>query len=414
MMSKIWEVARHEFLTNVKRPSFIIATIAIPVLGAIGILVAGLFGGQVGTYLEEAFTGAGSTIAYVDQSGLFSPMLPEYEGRFVAYENEESARAAMLSDQIPSYLLVPADYLETGTVYGYSKSSSFLSSATTTAEENIQSFFIDHVLAGKVETQVRARAADPVNLTPVALDEQGKPTTSGAMAFVSTFLVPYLFALLLLITIFTSSGFLLQGVGEEKENRVIEILLSSVTTTQLLAGKILGLGALGITQVLVWIGAGAALASGAVALFSMVGLLTISVSTVVLGLLYFVLGFLLFATMMASAGALGSTAREGQQISGIFSFVAAVPFMFSNFILMQPNSVLAKGLSYFPLTGSITMMMRLPLTSIPAWEIAVTLVLQVLGILVVLWAGGKLFRFGLLMYGKRPSVAEMWQALRQT
>ncbi|HUW10664.1 MAG TPA: ABC transporter permease, partial [Anaerolineae bacterium] len=186
-----------------------------------------------------------------------------------------------------------------------------------------------------------------------------------------------------------------------------------ISTRQLLAGKILGLGALGLLQVLVWMGAGVALVSSAVALFSMAGLLSLSLTTVVLALIYFILGYLLFAAMMASAGALGSTAREGQQISGVFSFVAAVPFMFSNFILMQPNSTIAKVLSYFPLTGSITMMMRLALTSIPPLEIAISILLQIFGIAVVLWAGSKLFRFGLLMYGKRPSVSEMWSALRQ-
>jgi ABC-2 type transport system permease protein len=117
--------------------------------------------------------------------------------------------------------------------------------------------------------------------------------------------------------------------------------------------------------------------------------------------------------MMASAGALGSTAREGQQISGIFSFLSAVPFMFANFIMMQPNAALAKVLSFFPLTAPITMMMRLALTTIPPLEVAISLVLLILGILGLLWAGGKLFRLGLLMYGKRPSVAEMWRALRQ-
>ena len=412
-MSRIWEVARQEFLTNVRRSGFIVATIAVPLLGVVTVGIAGLFGGQVGDFLEDTFTGQGTTVAYVDHSGLFTPLLPDYVGKYIPFDGESEAKAALMADEVGSYFVIAEDYLDSGDVKAYSKSSDFFSSAVSVSEEVMQGFFADHLLAGVVDPALQARVVDPMHLTPVALDEQGQPTTSGAMAFVSTFVVPYIFAILLMITIFTSSGFLLQGVGEEKENRVIEILLSSISTRQLLAGKILGLGALGLLQVLVWMGAGVALVSGAVALFSMAGLMSISLTTVVLGLVYFLLGYMLFATMMASAGALGSTAREGQQISGVFSFVAAVPFMFSNFILMQPNSTIAKVLSYFPLTGSITMIMRLALTSIPPLEIAISILLQILGIVAVLWAGGKLFRFGLLMYGKRPSVAEMWRALRQ-
>ena len=412
-MNKIWAVARHEFITNLKRPSFIIATIAVPLVGALALGIGALFGGQVGEYFEDYFTGQGKVVAYVDHSGLFTPPLPAYADTYIPYESEAAAKAALLAGEINSYMVIPEDYLQSGKVTAYAKSSSFFSSAIAVSEEKVQSFFADHLLAGRVDPALRARVVNPVELTPVSLDEQGNPTTSGPWAFVSNFVVPYVFAILLMIIIFTSSGFLLQGVGEEKENRVIEILLSSLSTTQLLAGKIIGLGALGLTQVLIWLGAGFALMSGAASLFALAGLLAISITPVILGLVYFLLGYLLYATMMASAGALGSTAREGQQIAGIFSFLSALPFMFGNFIIMEPNSLLAKILSYFPLTGPIAMMLRLALTDIPPLEVATSIVLLILAILGMLWAGGKLFRLGILMYGKRPSVAEMWRALRQ-
>jgi ABC-2 type transport system permease protein len=413
-MSRIWQVARQEFVTNVKRSGFIVATILVPLMGAIALGVSALVSGeQVEQFFEGAIFDESMVVGYVDHCGRFTPTLPAYADKYILYENEDAARAALLAGEVSNYLVIAEDYLQSGDVTAFSSGSSFFSNAVAVSEEYIQDFFSAHLLAGQVDPDLQARVVDPLHLTPVALDEEGEPTTAGAMAFVSTFVVPFLFAILLMITIFTSSGFLLQGVGEEKENRVIEILLSSITTRQLLAGKILGLGALGLLQVLIWVGAGVGLAAGAVALFSMTGLMNISLTTVILALVYFLLGYLLFATMMASAGALGSTAREGQQISGIFSFVAALPFMLANFILFQPNSALAKALSYFPLTGSITMMMRLAITTIPPLEIAISIVLQILGILGVLWAGAKLFRFGLLMYGKRPSVAEMWRALRQ-
>jgi len=412
-MNKVWAVARHEFITNLKRPSFIIATIAVPLVGALALGIGVLFGGQVGEYFKDVFAGEAKVVAYVDHSGLFTPPLPAYADTYIPYESEEAAKAALLAGEITSYMVIPADYLQNGEVMAYTKGSSFFSNAITVTEERVQAFFADHLLAGRVDPVLRARVVHPVKLTPVALDEKGNPTTHGPWAFVSNFVVPYLFAILLMIIIFTSSGFLLQGVGEEKENRVIEILLSSLSTTQLLAGKIIGLGALGLTQVLIWLGAGFALMSGAATLFALAGLLAISITPVILGLVYFLLGYLLYATMMASAGALGSTAREGQQIAGIFSFLSAIPFMFGNFIMMQPNSLLARILSFFPLTAPITMMMRTALTAVSPWEVALSIVLLILGILGTLWAGGKLFRLGILMYGKRPSLAEMWHALRQ-
>jgi ABC-2 type transport system permease protein len=202
-------------------------------------------------------------------------------------------------------------------------------------------------------------------------------------------------------------------VAEEKEGRIIEILLSSISSTELMAGKILGLGALGLIQIGVWIAAGAALMTASMAAFALSGAISFSPVTIALALVYFVLGYLLFATLMAVAGSMGTTQRESQQIAGIFTFAAAIPWMAIGLIIANPDSGIAVALSYFPLTAPVMMLMRLGFGRVPTVQIAISIVLLVIAILVSLWGGAKIFRASLLMYGKRPSLKDLAQAFKQ-
>jgi len=410
-MRKVLTVARHEFIISLKRPSFIIATLAIPLLGILGMVVATYFGGQAGAFFERQFLGSPKPVGYVDQVGLFTPPLPEYEDLFIPYPNEQAAQRALFAEEIETFLLIPGDYTDTGRVVAYSKGRG-LPTAITVSEERIRPFLVDHLLAGQVDTGLRARVRAPLNLQPVSLSPEGERSEDTA-SFVANIAIPYAFSILLVMAIFTSSGFLLQGVSEEKESRVIEILLSSLTAMELLAGKILGLGALGLVQILFWLGSGWALIGIAITGLSLFGAINLDLMPVVLGLVYFLLGYILFATLMASAGSLGSSAREGQQIAGIFTGLTAIPFMVSSFLLTNPNSLLVQVLSYVPLTAPVMMLQRLGMGEVPPYQIAISLILLILGIGGALWAGAKVFRMGLLMYGKRPSVSEILRALRQ-
>jgi ABC-2 type transport system permease protein len=412
-MKQILLVAGQELVANLRRPGFIIMTLLIPVLGLVVLLVAGLFGGEVGGFFESQFAPKGEAIGYVDQSGVLEAELPQYTGEFVPYQDEASARAALLAEQIDSYLVLPTDYLQTGRVTVYGTGGGF---STFAAADNgdMRRFLVDHLLAGKVESTIQARVRAPMaDIQPVSLNENGKASTESPFSWIGDFVVPYLFSILFVVTIFTASGFLLQGVSEEKEGRIIEILLSSINPTQLLGGKILGLGALGLIQVLVWVAAGAALLAGATAMFALTGLISISPGTVLLGMVYFVLGYVLFATLMAVAGSMGTTMRESQQIAGIFTLSAAIPWMMIGVVFANPNSPIAVVLSYFPLTAPVMMLIRLGFGQVPAGQIVISLVLLVAGIVLSLWAGARVFRVGLLMYGKRPSLKELAQAFKQ-
>ncbi len=411
-MKAIWLIATQEFIANIRRPGLIIVTLAIPLLALVGVVLASLFGGEVGDFMESQFAPQQDVIGYVDGSGLLADPLPQYRDTYRAYPDEESARQALLADEVSGYAVVPPDYVETGTVVVYGKGGGF-STFVAADSGDLRTFLMDHLLAGKVDEATRTRALDPAHVETVTLDDQGQVDDKGAFSWLGDFVLPYAFALLFIITIFSTSGYLLQGVSEEKEGRIIEILLSSISPTQLLAGKILGLGALGLAQILFWIGSGAAVLMSTVALFALVGAIKFTWSTVFLGIVFFLLGYLLYATLMAIAGSMGSTQREGQQISGIFMFIASIPLVAMSAVFTNPNGALALTLSYIPFTAPMIMLMRLAMSPVPAIQVLISLAIQVASLAVILWAGAKVFRVGLLMYGKRPSIKDLAQAFKQ-
>ncbi len=411
---KVWVVARHEYLTNVRRAGFIIMTAIVPVLGIVVLLVGTFFAGQarqLGELFEKQFEIGDAAIGVVDGSGYFSPILPEYQEDFVPYLSEQEAEAALKAEEVSKVLVIGEDYLETGRVMVMSMGSGF-SAAAVSDSGTVRAFFVDHLLADQVDPTFRERAADPMNVESRVISSGGETQGEGPWGFVFTFVVPYFLAMFLVMTIFTSSGYLLQSVAEEKESRVIEVVVSSVRPVELMTGKVAGLGALGLTQVLVWLLSAAGFSGGAVALLAVAGAAFVPTRVLILGVVYYLLGFTLYAVLMAGVGALGTTMQESQQLAGIFSFFAAVPYMLSGFLFTNPNMLIARVLSFFPLTAPTMMMMRLPLAEVSWVDVVGSIVVLLLSIPAALWVGVKLFRVGLLIYGKRPTLKEIWLILR--
>ncbi len=411
---KVWVVTRHEYLVNVRRAGFIIMTASVPVLGIVVLLFGAFFAGQarqLGAFFEEQFDVGSKRIGVVDGSGTFSPILPEYQEDFVPYTSEAEAEAGLTAEEVSAVLLIGEDYLDTGRVVVMTTGSGF-GAAMVSDSTTVRAFFVDHLLADWVDPALRERAADPMDAEPRVISSGGETQGEGSWGFVFTFIIPYFLSIFLVTTIFTSSGYLLQSVAEEKESRVIEIVVSSVRPVELMAGKVAGLGALGLTQVLVWLLSTVGFSGGAVALLAVAGAAFIPVRVLVLGVVYYLLGYTLYAILMAGVGALGTTMRESQQLAGIFSFFAAVPYMLSGFLFANPNMLIARVLSFFPLTAPTMMMLRLPLAEVPWVDVVGSIVVLLLSVPAALWVGAKLFRVGLLIYGKRPTVKEIWLILR--
>ena len=410
-LSKVWTIAGHEYVHNLKRPGFIIWTLAVPALAGLGLLVAALFGGQASAFFERQFSPEMQQLGFVDHSGLFTPVLPEYRQDFTPFESREAGQAALVDGEIDSLIIIPEDYLETGDITVVSPGGNL----NFTAADATDDFLVEHLLHRRVSPEIASRVLSPSNPSLVSLaTATGEDTgTGGIGGTVLSFILPYFLGVLLIVTIFTSSGYLLRGVAEEKSSRVIEIVLSSVTAQELLSGKVLGLGALGLTQIAVWLGTAFALSGG------MIGLLGVALPALmrpelfILSVIYYLLGFLTFAVLMGAAGALGTSEQESQQLAGVFSFVAAVPLMLGGFVISNPNMIIARIFSWFPLTAPTMMMLRLSLGSVPPVDIIVSIAATALAVPFIVWAGAKVFRTGLLMYGKRPSLKEIWKLVRE-
>jgi len=411
-MRRVLIVARHEYLVNVRRVGFIVMTALVPVLGALGLFVAAFFGGQAASFLASTFVPEEGNIGIVDELGAFTPILPEYEGLIHLYPDEEQGRAAVRSEEMASLLIVPEDYMDSGQVTIITKEGGF-SAAVLEDSDTIQAFFVDHLLQDEVDPQVRRRVADPIKPVIVSLEEEAGEAEEGPLSIILNLMVPYFLGILLVMTIFVTSGYLLQGVAKEKTSRVMEIILSSVTARELLAGKVLGLGALGLTQIVIWLGSSVALSGGSAGLLGIALPFMVRPQVLILGVVYYVLGFLVYAVLMGGVGALGTTQQESQQLAGIFSLMAAIPLMLGGFMFTNPNMAFVRVLSWFPLTAPTMMLLRLPMTQVPTVDVVGSIVMLLLAIPVILWAGSKVFRMGLLMYGKRPGLRQVLRALRQ-
>jgi ABC-type Na+ efflux pump permease subunit len=188
---------------------------------------------------------------------------PDSISQLVAFPDEAPAKQALLDKQLTAYLVIPADYVASGGLTAFSRGG--FNSAIAVDRDTLDPFLLHGLLSGQVDDAVLKRATDPGQLTRVTLDDQGQPTSddgSNPFSFVAGFIASYAISILLFMSIFISSNYLLRSVSEEKENRVMEVVLSSVSARELLAGKVAGLGALGLTQVGVWLLSGVLISGG--------------------------------------------------------------------------------------------------------------------------------------------------------
>jgi ABC-2 type transport system permease protein len=403
-MNKTLLILKHEFRKIVRSKTFIILTLALPLLVILGF---GIYKG----IQEWHHPGAPEEvkIGYVDEVGMFDEYTNQDDVLFVLYQNEDAAKQALLDKGVKEYFIIPPDYLSTGLITRYTQSREAQPSEKTRGQ--ISDFLISNLLSDEVSPQIIERAKVPAILASIRLDENGE-IASGQDIF-SSYVLPMIFVVIFMISIFFSSGTLFQSVTEEKENRMIEILLSSVSTRQLLVGKVLGLGASGLIQVAVWfitLEIFAEVASGTIPALSD---LSIPASVLAWAIIYFILGYLLFAAIFSGLGSIVPTAKEGQGLSVIFTLPAIVPYYFSYFILTNPTGALSRALTFFPLTGPITAMIRISTKAIAPWEIALSIIILIGSVALTMWIAAKLFRVFLLMYGKRPALREMVRYLRE-
>jgi ABC-2 type transport system permease protein len=398
-------ILTHEFAQTVRRTGFIIMTLAFPVLAVLGLVVYQLVSG----ISRAPSTSETVSIGYVDGTGVFTKYMEQPGASLVKYDGEDLAKRALLDGKVKEYIVIPSDYLAKGMIARYSLDQEVEMSDKVASA--LRSFVLDNLLDGQ-SAEMRARVVEPLSVTTVRLDKTGNIATN--QGGFGAFIVPYLLAVLLVMAIFSSSGFLLQGLTEEKQNRVMEVLLSSVSPRQLLTGKVLGLGAAGLVQIVVWLATIAVLAPVfSTTIGGFLSNLSVPLGVLCLGLLYFILGYLFFAMIMAGVGAVSTTPQESQQLSSLFTLMAVVPLWAGGFIIQNPGHVVTLVLTLFPFTAPITLMTRLGLTQVPPWEIVASVAILMLSTVGALFVAAKVLRAFLLMYGKRPDLKQIIRVLRE-
>jgi ABC-2 type transport system permease protein len=342
------------------------------------------------------------------------PKVPQAPQTFVTdirtFPDQASALEALRKDEVTQALVIEKDYLETGHVRRYTKTAFNFAGDQ---ERPVTRWLTRGLLSGRVDSAFIDRAARPAqameNYTydPASGDFKVKDDSRELLDF----MVPFILGLLLSLSIVIGGQYMLQGVSEEKESRILESMLCTVTPEELVLGKLIGLGGAGLTLVGSWIAMGALLSGPALLAVK----LPITPAIVVLMLSYFLLGYLFYGSLMTGIGAVTNNMREAQQFSFMFTFMNFIPFYLMTTILGHPESPLATGLSMFPPTAPVSMMLRLtaPGYAVPPWQIAVSMALMIGTVALAIHVASKIFRVGLLMYGKTPNLPEIIRWVRQ-
>lgn len=402
-MHNVFLVALREIRVMLRRSSFYVATLAIPVITGF------LFFGS--SLINRAFTDDGpggssgaKPVGLVDQAQVIRTTPTELHQFFMPYPDEQQAAAALRNGTIDSFFVIAPDYLASGQVTQVSQQVSLQGASGGSGP--LRSL----LLANLVDDPALARRIDaPLELKAEIVGGSGTTTPADSSPFEPD--LSYALGFLLAFSILNGSGWLVQAVAEEKENRTIELLLTSIKPWQLMTGKLLGLGAMSLLQIVLWIG----LSSTLLGTNTLVG--GFDVGTLAPGvwgwmLVFFFLGFAFFGALMASLGAVGASIRESGQASSFLTLPMLMPLWFGAVITEQPNGTLAQVFSLIPFTAPVTMLMRLGQGEVALWGIVTSILAMSVSVIGAVWLAARLFRSTTLLTGVRPTPRAIWRALR--
>ena len=403
-MNKSLLIFRHEFLSTIKRAGFIIMTLALPVLALLAIGVTQLISGIVKPSGPAQIT----NIGYVDQTGGFSQINSQGTVELKPYNTPDTALRALVQKDVKEYFVIPADYATNGMVTIYTLEKQL--TAPQEVQTAIKNFLSSNLMVNKIPGATINVIESPLYLNTVRVTDTGEVAKD--QGGLSNLIIPLIFGVLLAMSLSFSSSYLLQGLGEEKENRLMEILLSSVSTRQLVTGKVLGIGVAGLIQVVIWvISLPLLLHLASASIGGFISTIHIQANFLAAGIVYFILGYLLFAVLALCIASISPTAREGQGMAAIFTMFSVAPFWFLSLLMLFPNSSVWIVFSIFPFSAPVLVILRLGLYGIPVWQLAASMAVMVLSIIAGLLLAAKLLRIYLLMYGKRPTIPEIVRSI---
>lgn len=408
-MKKMWIVLKTEFIKTVTRRSFILTLILVPLVPALILGGISLLGNdQVENGIGEIFQPAQETQlseGYVDRAAIISE-LPEWidENRLIRFESETAAREAAQAGLITGYYVIQPDYLETGSIqYILNEFNPLSAFDSKTIIDQVINFNLLGTDPQRFALFQLPTITQGINLSP---DEEVRDMTSPI-----AFFLPYGVTMLFYILIISSASLIMNSVAKEKENRVMEVLLSSIRPNQLLTGKILGLGLVGLLQLVVWMGSALVLLRMGGTTLNIPPDLQLSPSLLFWGITFFILGYLIYATIMAGVGALVPNVKEATQATFIIILPLLVPLMLVGVLINQPNATIAVVLSLIPFTAPNTIMTRLASGPVPLWQLILSIGIMILTILLLIHAVSGMFRAQVLLTGKKFNFAVFVKAL---
>ena len=415
-MKKIFTVAKWEFLEKVKTKAFIISLFLTPAII--------LFFSIAPTLLSSKASDTPKVIGIVDTSGTYFKLMDKKLGKYRIDKDQPAYILVNLTGvnkhEAGNLKKIADDDVLKGKIEGYilindggtdSVSAEYRSKSIggSTDYQRLTEAFNDV----RIENKLKAEGINPelmkyisenIEIKPIKLEGSGKESSAD---YLTTFFTAFIFIMLFFMMIMLSGQMLVRSLVEEKSNRLIEIIISSCSADELLTGKILGLGALGLFQILIWALIAVALLGAALIPFT-------AFHNILPMFVFFLLGSVFFTAIFVGIGSIVTTEQEAQQITTYLSFVLLLPIVMIMPLMENPHSILIKILSYIPFTLPTTMILRLNITPVPFYIISITIVIMLVSIYFAIKFAGKIFRIGILSYGKRPSLKELGEWIRES
>jgi len=420
---KLLVVIKREYLTRVRTKGFILGTILMPVF----VLVFGI-GPSLLMMLE---TGKSERLVVIDMTGVVFPEMEaiaqdslQWSGRVKLSQAEPANGVAELKQELSrevdqgeldAYLYLPADLFDSYQVEYYARNvSDFkrLARAKRLVSEAVRRI---RLAQSGLDADLVRGLMRGVDMRTFRVGPEGKEQADSGGMFVLTFILGFL----LYMTLVIYGSFVMRSVIEEKSSRVVEVVVSSLRPFDLMAGKILGVGAVGLTQFAVWILAlvlvtvyGSSLATSMFGQAGQIPIPSVPLSTYVYFIIFFLLGYFLFASLYAGVGAMVNSDQEAQSVQFPIVMLLVLPFLLMFFVINNPDSSAARILSLIPFFAPILMFTRIVVQMPSLFEVWGSIVLLVLSVVASIWVIGKIYRVGILMYGKRPTLPEVVKWMR--
>ena len=407
-MRKIWRVFKYEFLSVVSRRSFILGLILVPLIPTIILGLVGLLKPKDSPDLMETIAEEVSNptpYGIVDDSGLINHYPDWVMGQLIPVDDESLARQETQAGNLEGFYVISKDYIETGDVLLVKPEVSMVGEMKYNAifEELIRYNLVDG------DDALYAKLVNNMSVTTEYLDIEQADTRDQDDPI--TFMVPFMISFFFYMLVIINSSLMLNSVAKEKENRTMEILLSSAEPVDIFGGKILARGLASLIQTAVWLATILLLAWMTNQTLNLPFKLEIPTAVFTWGIPYFVLGFMLYGSLMAGLGAMVPNTREGGQFSLILSMPLILAYLSLGEFVANPNSAVTMFLSLFPLTSTIVMPTRLAIGAVPVWQLIVALLLLVLTVWLVVRGAANLFSSQNLLSGQKINLKTFFSTL---